>query len=69
MMKYAIELTNGNRETIVETFEDKDAAMEFGKSYFANLPKGGGIVSCIAADFDENGKRTGNAESIHHVWY
>ena len=69
MMKYAIELTNGNRETIVETFEDKDAAMEFGKSYFANLPKGGGIVSCISAEFDELGNRIGNSEIIYHVWH
>lgn len=69
MMKCAVELTSGNNETIVKIFADKDAAIEFGASYFAQLPKSDGIVSCIAADFDENGNRTRNSENIYHVWY
>lgn len=69
MRKFGIEVTKGNAETVIKTFEDKDAAMEFGAKYFAKLPKGEGIVTCFAAEFDQNDQKVGNAESIYHVWY
>ena len=43
--------------------------MEFGAKYFAQLSKGEGIVTCFAAEFNQNDQKVGNAESIHHVWY
>lgn len=69
MRKYGVEVTKGNVETVIKTFEDKDAAMEFGAKYFAKLPKGEGIVTCFEADFDEHNHKIGSAERIHHVWY
>lgn len=69
MYKYGIEVAKGNVETVIKTFEDKDAAMEFGAKYFAQLPKGDGIVTCFATEFDEKDQKVGNAEAIFHVWY
>ena len=69
MRKFGIEVTKDNVETVIKTFEDKDAAMEFGAKYFAQLPKGEGIVTCFAANFDQNGQKVDNIEFTYHVWY
>lgn len=69
MRKFGIEVTKGNVETAIKTFDDKESALAFGSKYFAELPKGEGIVTCFEAEFDQNDQKVGNAEKIYHVWY
>lgn len=69
MQKFGIEVTKGNTETVIETFETKEAAMDFGKDLFMRLQKGDGIVTCFEAEFDDQNRKVGTAERIYHVWY
>lgn len=68
MLKFAVELTKGDTDTIIRTFETRDAAMEFGQEYWRTLPKGAGVLCCVMTDFDAAGQRTSSAERVYHVW-
>lgn len=71
MMKYGIEITKDNTETVIMTFDlsEKDTAMAYGENYFGSMKKGDGILTLFVGEFDEQGNRLSNEERICHVWY
>lgn len=69
MKKFAIEVTKGNTDTVIRTFETKEEAMQFGAEYFKTMPRDAGVLSCVEAEFDEIGQRVNNEERLYHTWY
>ena len=68
MKKYAIELTKGDNEIILETFESKEQAMAAGEGYRKKYTREQGLLSCILADFDEENNMIGNNYRLFHSW-
>ena len=69
MKKFGIEITKGNEEILVDTFDDKDKAMSFGADYFKTMKREDGVLTCFEGEFDELGNRLGDEERVCHVWY
>ena len=69
MWKYAVVKVRENEETIIQWCNSKDEAMRYGAEYFADLPKGEGIVSVDEVELDARGQWIGGCRRIHHVWY
>lgn len=69
MKKFGIEITKGNEEILVDTFDDKDEAMAFGADYFKTMKREDGVLTCFEGEFDELGNRVGDEERVCHVWY
>ncbi len=69
MIKFGIEVTKGNIETLIRTFDDHGEAMIFGNNYFAQMKKEDGILTCFSAEFDENNNKLSNVEKVYHVWF
>lgn len=68
MTRFAIKLTKGDDYKIIETFCTKDAAMAAGAEYRKKYSRDDGLLSCIEADFDENGNMLGTVYKIHEVF-
>lgn len=68
MRKFAICITKGSQERIVSTHLTRKEAMENGEKVNEQITRAEGIVSCISADFDEDGNRTDNKSRLYHVW-
>lgn len=68
MLKFALILIKDNEQTVINTFENKDEAIENGKSYYENECSGKDTLACILADFDENNQRTDRKCRIYKVW-
>lgn len=68
MKKFAIEFTHGDDETILELFDTKEQAMAAGEQYRKQYTREQGLLSCILADFDENGNRIGNSYRFYDAW-
>ena len=60
MIKFAITLTKGNNEKILEVCDSKEQALEKVKEYKKQFSMDSGILNCISADFDENNNRISN---------
>lgn len=69
MWKFAVVKVKVNEETIIQCCNSKDEAMQSGADYFADLPKGEGIVSVDEVELDDRGQLVGGCKKIHHVWY
>lgn len=65
MMKYAIKLTKGDNYKILETFDTKDAAMIAGAEYRKQYSRDSGLLSCIEAEFDDQGNMVGTTYKLH----
>lgn len=68
MKKFAIELTKGDDEKILAIFDTKEEAMAAGEQYRKQYSREQGLVSCILADFDNDGNRVGNAYRLYNSW-
>lgn len=69
MMKlYAVKLTKDDRETILALFPDKEHAMAAGPRLRREYPRDQGILSCIQAEFDAQGRRRDTGYRLLHVW-
>lgn len=69
MRKFGIEITKGNTETLIKTFDTKEEGMIFGAEYFKTMKREDGILTLFDAEFDENGQRVNQEERVFHVWY
>lgn len=68
MRKFAICITKGNKEKIVSIYLTREEAMKNGATVSKQITRADGIVSCISADFDEEGNRTDNKSRLYHAW-
>lgn len=64
--KFAVTHVEGNCEKILALFDDKSAALEYGKNLYK--PNIKGILACIQANFDETGNIQGNVCRVFEVW-
>ncbi len=66
--KFAVTKTVGNDEKILKYFreDEKSEALEYG----ANIAKenSDGVISCILAQFDEDGNKKNNECEVFEVW-
>ena len=69
MRRFVIELTKGNDEIIIKSFQNREEARLFGEKYWASLPKGQGIVSLAEREVDENDRAVSHAERLYHIWH
>ncbi len=68
MEKFAIKLVKDDNSTILETFEDKDVALAAGAKYRKKYTREQGLISCIQAEFDENGNMVGGKYKLVDAW-
>lgn len=68
MKRFAIKLTKGDEYRILFICDDKATAMNAGVEFRCNYPRDEGLLSCIEADFDEDGKMSGNGYRLHEVF-
>ncbi len=67
-MKYAIKLVKGDSNTILETFASKEEALAAGAKYRKKYTREQGLISCIQAEFDENGNIVGGKYKLVDAW-
>lgn len=65
--KFAVTCVMGNTETVLRYFDSKAAAIAYGEAEKHRLC-GGGVLSCIQADFDESGNMKHNTCRVFDVW-
>ncbi len=68
MMRFAIEIVQGNSTRLFGTYDTKEQGYEVGKSYSQALAGEDGVVVLTYRDFDEDNKPTSNEEQIFEVW-
>ena len=68
MKKFAIKITKGDDYRILFINENKDVVMSKGYEFRQNHPREEGLLSCIEADFDENGNMSGYGYRLHEVF-
>lgn len=68
MRKFAIKITKGDDIKIVGTYFTKEEALKNGKLIYNQLPAASGTVSCILADFDDDGNMIGNKYQLYETW-
>lgn len=66
MFKFAVMLTKGNDETILELFDTKEEADKFGKAQI--VPRANGLVGCSCIEVDENGNRVNSYQKFYGIY-
>ena len=68
MMRFAIEVVQGNNTRVFGTYDTKEQGCEVGTSYSQALAGQGGVVVLAYRDFDEDNKPISNTEQIFEIW-
>ncbi len=68
MNKFAIKLVKGDDNTILETFDTRQEALDAGPKYRAKYPREQGLISCIQANFDEEDHLVGTMYKLLDAW-
>lgn len=67
-MKYAVKLTSGNNVKILNLFDTKEEALEFGESTRKDIKASDGLLSVIRAEFDSDNSIIGGRYRLVHSW-
>ena len=69
MIKFALLLTKGDVETVLETFETKEEAIKRGNELHTQYTSVQGLLNCVSTEFDENNKMTNpNTQRVYKCW-
>lgn len=68
MKRFAIKLTKNDDVTILGVRETKEQAIALGLELRKQYSRDHGLLACIEADFDENGKMIGVAYKLHEIF-
>ena len=69
MIKFALLLSEGDKETVLETFETKEEAIKRGNELHSQYSSVQGLLNCVATEFDENNKMTNpNRQRCFRAW-
>ena len=60
-MKFAVQLTKDNTDTIIKRFETQEEAKKFGDEYHSDMKHSDGVLSLVSHEAD-------GAEKIYHIW-
>ncbi|MBO5099575.1 MAG: hypothetical protein J6C16_05345 [Clostridia bacterium] len=69
MIKFALLLSKGDEETVLETFETKEEAIKRGNELHSQYTSDQGLLNCVATEIDENNKMTNpNRQRCFRAW-
>ena len=69
MIKFALELINGDERTLLKTYSTKEDALAAGPVYRQCYSPRQGLIGCISSEFDQSDQRISSAYRIHGAWF
>ena len=69
MVKFALELINGDEHTLLKTYATKEDALAAGPICRQRYSPRQGFIGCISSEFDQHDHRISNCYRIHGAWF